>query len=176
MIVRFVQPADLSRLAQLCAEHALYERADPVSGDLANRLAAALFSRTPRLWCLVAADQGYVVGYATLTREFSTWRGRDHLHLDCLYVTEAYRNNGVGRSLLAAAVWQATELGMDELQWQTPEWNADAIRFYDRLGARSSSKLRYQLPIPAGVSAGSPRCCQPLEEPYTVAPRDNDYS
>jgi hypothetical protein len=36
--------------------------------------------------------------------------------------------------------------GDDEIQWQTPTWNTDARRFYERLGARPAEKIRYTLP------------------------------
>ena len=29
------------------------------------------------------------------------------------------------------------------IEWQTPQWNAAAARFYERLGAVAAPKLRY---------------------------------
>ncbi|MFI6822847.1 GNAT family N-acetyltransferase [Micromonospora sp. NPDC050187] len=53
--------------------------------------------------------------------------------------------HGVGRSLVDAAVRRARAWGLDEMQWQTPEWNTDGIGFCDRLGAMRSPKFRYRL-------------------------------
>jgi hypothetical protein len=33
------------------------------------------------------------------------------------------------------------------MQWQTPEWNVDAARFYRRLGAAETIKRRYVLQL-----------------------------
>ena len=33
------------------------------------------------------------------------------------------------------------------IQWQTPEFNKRAIKFYDRIGAQSKSKMRYFLDV-----------------------------
>ncbi|MGW1911840.1 N-acetyltransferase family protein [Streptomyces sp. NPDC002076] len=46
-----------------------------------------------------------------------------------------------------AVVAEARRLGLAQVQWQTPAWNEEAVRFYDRLGARATEKLRYTLPV-----------------------------
>jgi len=38
----------------------------------------------------------------------------------------------------------ARSLGCDFIEWQTPSWNSDAIRFYDRVGAFGALKMRYR--------------------------------
>ncbi|MFI6151822.1 GNAT family N-acetyltransferase [Kitasatospora sp. NPDC051170] len=149
--IRPASPADLPAIARLCAAHAAFERADPVPEDLATRLAPALFSPHPRAWCLVVDHAGELTGYATYSREFSTWQGADHVHLDCLFVTEPHRRAGWGRALLDAVQDAAASAhGITHLQWQTPDWNTDAIRFYRRTGARALPKVRFSLPAGAG--------------------------
>ncbi|MFI9105433.1 GNAT family N-acetyltransferase [Streptomyces fildesensis] len=143
--VRPAAPDDLPTLIQLCAAHAAFEHADPVPDDLATRLGTALFSAPARLWCLVAESGGEVIGYATYTLDFSTWRGASYAHMDCLFVTEQHRGGGWGRRLLDNVVAAAAEAGAAEVQWQTPDWNTDAIRFYDRTGAQRRLKARYLL-------------------------------
>ncbi|MFC5667186.1 GNAT family N-acetyltransferase [Kitasatospora misakiensis] len=144
--IRPATAADLPALAELCAAHADFERAGPVPADLAARLEPVLFSARPRAWCLVVDRGGELIGYATFSREFSTWQAADYLHLDCLFVTEAHRGAGWGRVLLDAVQDAAAALGVAELQWQTPDWNTDAIRFYQRAGARARPKVRFSLP------------------------------
>lgn len=142
-------PADLPRVALLAAEHAAFERAAPPAPDLADRLRALLFATTaPRLHCFVAErPDGEVVGYATCASEFSTWDGREYLHMDCLFLRSGNRGQGLGPLLMDAVAAQARDLGLTEIQWQTPTWNEDAVRFYERLGARAKEKLRYTLPV-----------------------------
>ncbi|MDT9695245.1 hypothetical protein [Streptomyces sp. P17] len=48
-------------------------------------------------------------------------------------------------------VGDARARGLGQVQWQTPPWNTDAIRFSDRLGARAQEKRRYLLPVDADV-------------------------
>ncbi|MEU4117104.1 GNAT family N-acetyltransferase [Kitasatospora sp. NPDC028055] len=180
--IRPATPADLPALARLCAEHAAYERAEPVPADLAARLEPALFTAQPRACCLVVDHGGELTGYASYSREFSTWQAAEYVHLDCLFVAEAHRGEGWGRALLDAVREAAAELGAAQLQWQTPDWNTDAIRFYHRAGAVGRPKVRFSLaavldaeatgagPGPAvgpgrgplgGVAGGVGRGCQP---------------
>ncbi|WP_033351281.1 GNAT family N-acetyltransferase [Kitasatospora aureofaciens] len=151
-VIRPATAADLPAVARLCAAHAAFERAEPVPADLAARLEPVLFSVHPRAWCLVVDHGGELIGYATYAREFSTWQAVDHVHLDCLFVTEPHRGEGWGRALLTAVRDAAAALGAAELQWQTPDWNTDAVRFYHRAGARGRPKVRFSLasaPAPA---------------------------
>ncbi|MFD8756249.1 GNAT family N-acetyltransferase [Kitasatospora sp. NPDC059577] len=153
--IRPATAADLPAIARLCAAHAEFERAGPVPADLAARLAPVLFpagAADPRAWCLVADRGGEPVGYATFAREFSTWQAAEFVHLDCLFVSERHRGEGWGRALLDAVKDAAAALGAEQVQWQTPDWNTDAIRFYRRAGARARAKVRFALPVRPAAS------------------------
>ncbi|MFD9002223.1 GNAT family N-acetyltransferase [Streptomyces sp. NPDC059582] len=153
--VRRAERADLPRVAELAAQHARYERAEPPVPDLADRLAALLFDGrdgvdgpAPRLVCLLAElPGGEVVGYATCSPVLSTWDGREYLHMDCLFLAPGRRGLGLGALLMDAVVAEGRRRGLSEVQWQTPAWNEGAIRFYDRLGGRALEKVRYSLPV-----------------------------
>lgn len=89
------------------------------------------------------------MGYATWSLELSTWRAAEYVHVDCLYLREGCRGQGIGRSLMEAIAQRASALGATHLEWQTPEWNESAARFYESLGARSSAKRRFTWHPPA---------------------------
>jgi len=146
-VVRRVSRQDLAALVVMCGEHARYERATLVAAGMAERLARALFAPSPRLHAWVAEAHGELLGYATATVEFSTWQAREFLHMDCLFVREGRRGDGVGVSLLAAVIAAARHTGCAEIQWQTPDWNADAARFYRRAGASEKPKRRFFLQL-----------------------------
>lgn len=146
--VRRVQTQDTPVLAALCLLHAKYERA-PTSGSVtAAALDKALFGNPVRAvaWVLESKAGDCILGFATASPVFSTWRGEDFLHLDCLFIIEAARRQKGGSSLLAAVGRYALQAGFAWLEWQTPAWNAAAIRFYQRLGAVGVAKQRFSLP------------------------------
>jgi GNAT superfamily N-acetyltransferase len=78
------------------------------------------------------------VGYATASREYSTWSACEYLHMDCLFVRSNARGAGLGAALLKTVVAVARDLGVPEVQWQTPDWNVDASQFYQRHGGIAS--------------------------------------
>lgn len=144
-VVRPALPADAAALAPLCAAHAAYERLPYRAAGHAERLRAALASGLVHAWLLEQA--GSAVGYASVTLDFATLSGQHFAHLDCLYLAPAARSQGGGRALMQAVQAFARAQGCATLQWQTPEWNVEAIRFYARLGATASTKQRYTLTL-----------------------------
>lgn len=146
LAVRPARPQDVDALMQLCREHAEFE-GGCIGGGLAARLAEALFGQAPlaRAWVAERASDAHVVGFASAGPVFSTWRGEEFLHLDCLYLVESARGYGGGYLLLAAVREHAVRQGFAWLEWQTPAANLAAIRFYERVGATSLAKQRFSL-------------------------------
>ena len=117
--MRHARPADLPHIALLAAEHAAYEKAVPPPAD------------EPQTTRMTAAR----------------WDGAEYLHMDCLFLRDGHRGLGVGPKLVDAVLAEARARGLGQVQWQTPPWNKDAIRFYDRLGAQAKEKRRYFLSV-----------------------------
>lgn len=136
---------DVPRLHDLIRAHAAFERsaATLTEGELESLVLAP--SRPIRF--LVAERDGELLGYAAVTFDWSIWRARRYAHLDCLFVAEVRRGKGIGARLLTGA--RAVELaeGVDRMEWQTPDWNADARRFYIRQGAEAEAKTRFGLAL-----------------------------
>lgn len=142
-VIRRASGPDAVTVAGLAAEHADYERSS-ARPDV-HALAAALDAASPRLRVWIAEAGGYLVGYAAVTEDFSTWRAQAFLHLDCLFVRAAHRGCGIGAELFRQVRSHAHERGIAALEWQTPSWNADAIRFYERMGGAHALKARFTL-------------------------------
>ena len=140
--IRWAKPEDMAELVHMCAEHAAYERSsfDPVGKKEA--LSRMLFAPDARLRCLITAAAGQVIGYATFSVEVSTWDADRYMHMDCLFLRPEARNSGIGRALMRRIAQEALAQGAIRMQWQTPSFNADAIRFYDRLGPEKKEKYR----------------------------------
>ena len=146
-MIRCAEITDLELIVQLCAEHADYERADYQPGGKRLLLHEALFVRDPKLYCLIAEADGEPVGYATYMVQFSTWEAGPYLYMDCLYLREGARGKGLGQEMMEAVMAEGRRLGCGQVQWQTPDFNAGAIRFYQRLGAVAKSKERFTISL-----------------------------
>ncbi|WP_247040623.1 GNAT family N-acetyltransferase [Arthrobacter rhizosphaerae] len=152
-IVRIAGTAECAPIRELAVEHARHEQSPTVIPlDWADRIAKLI--HVGRLNLFVAMVSGNPVGYAALTSDVETWAALPYGHLDCLYVDEEYRDFGVGRLLMDAVIVYAQDQGFGELQWQTPAWNAKAIRFYDRLGGKRQAKQRFTLALRELVPEG----------------------
>ena len=145
MIIRRIEPGDLDEFVELCAAHAAFEKC--TQRPDVRRLRAALFESPIRLHAWVAIDNNRLLGFASATVDFATWSASEFVHLDCLFVREEHRGEGIGPALLNAVSDYARSRGITEMQWQTPDWNADAQRFYERMNAKPSNKVRYTLSL-----------------------------
>jgi ribosomal protein S18 acetylase RimI-like enzyme len=143
MNVRRVRETDLAAFVDLCTEHAVFERADYTPAGKLEALREAF--RGDLLLGWVAEATGSLIGYATASIDFSTWRAAKFMHLDCLFIRESARGRGVGCRLFRAVLEEAQRREISELQWQTPEWNLEADKFYRRFGPVVTRKLRYTL-------------------------------
>ena len=132
-------------LLRLIASHAQYERGRADLAGLLDRLAHQIEEQRLRLWVATVGDAA--VGYASATIDVATWSGRPFMYLDCLFVMADCRGAGIGAKLLTAVRANAEKLNMENLQWQTPAWNTDAVRFYDRFGPARQEKIRYSLAL-----------------------------
>ncbi|MGL4405243.1 MAG: GNAT family N-acetyltransferase [Notoacmeibacter sp.] len=134
-------------LSGLCAAHAAYERADFDRKGHVERLQEALRAPNPRLTIFIATLASQDVGYVSITEDFSTWAAKPFAHMDCLFVSEVARGQGIGKVLFEKATNFAREKGLNEIQWQTPDWNQQAIRFYQKVGATMSAKQRFRIAL-----------------------------
>ena len=143
--IRFATIDDIEKIIDLCEAHAHYEKADYVRMGKPSRLAQDLFFNPPKLFCLVVTDDNTVVGYATYMKQYSTWDADEYIYMDCLFIEEGQRGKRIGEKLMERIKEESTKLGCSLIQWQTPEFNTGAIRFYKRIGAVSKTKERFFL-------------------------------
>lgn len=146
-LIRDCQPKDLSKVVDLCQKHAAYEKAsfDPIGKE--EKLKKALFGNQPQLFCLVAEVSNVIIGYATYTIDFSTWDAVSYMYMDCLYLDEDARGFGIGEALIENLKQIAIAKNCINIQWQTPEFNERAIKFYHRIGGRGKDKVRFFLEL-----------------------------
>lgn len=85
---------------------------------------------------LLAEADGNAVGLALYFHNFSTFLARRGLYLEDLYVKPAFRKHGIGRALLSRLAQIAIDRGCGRFEWAVLDWNVDAMRFYESLGAK----------------------------------------
>lgn len=145
--IRFALPEDIDALIDLCEAHSIYEKAVYERQGKRENLLRDLFTESPKLYCLVAIIDKEIVGYATYMKQYSTWDASEYIYMDCIFLREYTRGMGLGAKLIEEIAKEGRKLGCNLIQWQTPDFNTGAIRFYKRIGAVAKPKERFFLTI-----------------------------
>jgi GNAT superfamily N-acetyltransferase len=130
---------DVPVIAELIRGLARFEKLEREVVMTEELLAAGLFGDRPYAEVVLAEDAGRPVGFALFFHNFSTFLGRPGIYLEDLFVLPERRGQGIGRMLLAHLARLAVERGCGRLEWAVLDWNKEAIKFYERLGARPNS-------------------------------------
>lgn len=138
---------EMDQVVSLCAAHAEFEKCEYNSKGKIEHLSKDMFAIVPKLHCRVVVVDGVYVGYIIWMRQYSTWDAKEYLYMDCLYLDDKYRSNGIGAVLVNQMKQFGKENGIDLIQWQTPAFNERAIKFYKRIGASALSKERFFLEV-----------------------------
>jgi GNAT superfamily N-acetyltransferase len=138
--IRPAEPTDVPVVAELIWQLARFEKLEDQVVLTEELLAAGLFGPRPYAEAIIADDDGEPIGFALFFHSFSTFLARPGLYLEDLFVLPTHRGRGVGRALLSHLARLAVERGCGRMEWAVLNWNKDAIRFYERLGAQPNSE------------------------------------
>ena len=133
--LRPAAPADVPAIVGLICELADFEKLSQLVVVTPESLLPQLFGPRPAAECVVGEVQGQVVAFALFFSNFSTFLGRPGLYLEDLYVQPAQRGQGLGQALLKHLAALAVERGCGRFEWSVLDWNENAIRLYQKMGA-----------------------------------------
>ena len=134
-LIRLATLEDSQAILDLIQELALYEK-EPESVELSiEDIKNYGFGEQPMFQCFVAEWEHQVVGMALFYPRFSTWKGPT-FHLEDLIVSEKHKGKGYGTQLYTAFIRHAHNAGVQRIEWNVLDWNAPAVRFYEKSGAR----------------------------------------
>ena len=113
-MIRFAQKEDMSSALHLIQELADFENEPDAVVVTEDDLIRDGFGPNSIFHCLVAEDEGKVVGMALFYPRYSTWKGPT-FHLEDLIVTQSQRGKGFGKDLYTAFIAFAAENKLKEL-------------------------------------------------------------
>lgn len=138
--IRSAEPTDVPVIAHLIRELAKFEKLEDQVVLTDELLQTGLFGPRPYAEAVIAEEEAEPIGFALFFHTFSTFLARPGLYLEDLFVLADHRGRGVGRALLAHLARLAVERECGRLEWAVLNWNQEAIRFYERLGAKPNSE------------------------------------
>jgi len=137
MQIRKAVETDIQNLLPLMRELAQFEKYDHAFAVTEETLREQGFRRSPPdFHCLVAEENGGLVGLLVYYFVPFTYRAKPNLIIKELYVAEPHRSKGIGKLLMKAVAEEAQRSGCGAIKWWVAKWNQRSIQFYERLGAR----------------------------------------
>jgi len=146
--VTAAEPAHAEAVAALAEEMDRFYGATETQplGLRTRQVSEALFSNPPAAYALLAWDGDHLVGLAAYSFVWPAVGLTRSLFLKELYVAEAARRAGVGKLLMHSLYQTALQHACSRVEWTTDQYNADAQRFYTKIGIPvDESKLFYRL-------------------------------
>ncbi len=136
LALRAATPADAGLIVRFIRALAVYEKLGQEAKVTEADIVEALTSAGRRVSCEIAELDGEPVGFALWFYIYSTFNGRFSLFLEDLFVIPEARGKGVGKALLVRLAKRCADEDLGRMDWAVLAWNAPAIGFYEKLGAR----------------------------------------
>ena len=135
LTIRPAQPADVAAIFGMIYELAVFEKLEHMVVANEAILHGSLFGDKPVCEALVGEADGEVVTFALFFHNFSTFLCKKGLYLEDLYVKQSRRGKGYGKQMLVALARLAVERDCGRFEWSVLDWNSNAIKLYEGLGA-----------------------------------------
>ena len=133
--LRAAEPRDVPAIVGLIAELAEFEHLSHLVEATPETLLPQLFGQRPAAEAMLAEVGSEVVAFALYFSNFSTFLAKPGLYLEDLYVKPERRGAGIGKAMLRHLAALAVQRGCGRFEWSVLDWNANAIRFYEGMGA-----------------------------------------
>lgn len=138
--IRIAEAKDQKNILLLMTIHAQFEGHELVLSQQHQQLNNL---ETLPITIFVVESNNKLYGYMSVVKQFSTWDMDWYLYLDCLYLNEEIRGQGIGFLLMKRLKFFALESSIKTIQWQTPNDNIPAIEFYQKLNTVNKEKQRF---------------------------------
>lgn len=135
MNIRKGEIEDMTAVLGLIQELAVFEKEPDAVVVTVDDLLRDGFGEKPLFCTFVAELNGEIIGMALYYYRYSTWKGKT-IHLEDLIVKEAHRGTGAGLALYTEIMKQGKKDGVRRIEWNVLDWNEQAIRFYEKSGAK----------------------------------------
>ncbi len=135
--IRPLAPQDSAAWRRLWAGYLRFYRAE-VPQAATDATFERLLDPDSDMACLVAEQDGQVIGICNYLFHATTWSTQPFCYLNDLFVDPDARGSGAARALILACEDAAKAAGAARLYWTTQEYNGPARSLYDTIVPRSS--------------------------------------
>ena len=144
--VRKANEKDITLLYTLIQGLAAYEKRPQDMTASQEALHTWLFKKKIAT-ALIAEYEQEPVGYAIYYPVFGSFAAEAGVHLEDMYLQEKSRHGGLGTKFFAKIVDFVQADGYSGMEWSCLDWNASAIGFYHKIGAKQETgRVYYHYP------------------------------
>ena len=134
--IRSVKRGDEKTFLSLIDALADYEKLKRPTKAARTRLVNDGFGKRKRYSAFLAFAGNKAVGYAIIFETYSSFLALPTLYLEDIFILPHYRSYGIGKKLFRHCLREAKNRGCGRMECVVLDWNKNAIRFYEKLGAR----------------------------------------
>ena len=131
-LIRKAKKSDSRSILKLITELAEFEKLNPPDKHAQKRLITDAFRSKPLFNILIAEYRDKIIGYAFYFFTYSTFLAKPTLYLEDIFVSNNYRNSGIGKLLFDVLLKKAKAKKCGRLEFTVLDWNKNAMRFYKR--------------------------------------------
>ncbi len=138
--IRKAQIEDAQLLFDFILSLAEYEKlTHEVTADKAQ-IEKTIFSENSSTHAIIGYENDTPVAIAIYFYNYSTFKGKNGLYLEDVFVLPDHRGKGYGKRMLQELASIANEKNCGRFEWAVLNWNTPAINFYESLGAKPMSE------------------------------------
>lgn len=141
--IRKADKPDSEEIIRLILELAKFEKLTPPDEAGQKRLLDDAFSDSPPFKILLAEQNNKLLGYAFYLFTYSSFEAKRTLYLEDIFISENHRDKGIGKLFLDEIIRIAKANDCHRMEWAVLDWNVNAIKFYENLGARELKEWKY---------------------------------
>ena len=131
---------DSSLILKFVKELAEFERAASEVSATVEDIRKSIFGADSTVHTLICSMDAKPIGFAVYFYNYSTWKGKNGLYLEDIYITPDYRSKGAGRKILKYLAKIAVSKDYGRFELSVLDWNESAIKFYESIGAKPQSE------------------------------------
>ena len=133
--IRKAKKSESNKIISLVIELAKFEKLSPPGLQAQKCLIKDAFGKKPLFNILVVSIENKIIAYAFYFFTYSSFLAKKTLYLEDIFVTKNYRDKGAGKLLFKELIKTAKKNKCGRMEWAVLDWNINAIKFYDSLGA-----------------------------------------
>ncbi len=146
-LLRPATPDDFTGIEKLATQLARHTN-DPLPQLSPEQLAQFFFSDPPIMHCVVAEEQGQVVGMISWMLHFDLYSSSRRVFIADLSIDQAHRGKEIGTALFAHVTAWAKQQSAVKITFEVWRYNDTAQAFYAKHGAGPDPEIvNYRLPL-----------------------------